>query len=645
MKRPYFKISMVLVLTCLLISWVATSIDDFFLPGSQPLQSGTIVNPDQCNNCHGGYDKAIEPTFSWQGSMMAHAMRDPLYLASLTIANQDAVDSGDLCIRCHSPKGWLEGRSEPTDGSELTADDNEGVQCHFCHKMIDPLSTDPGDLAYMENLTHVPTQHGNGMYVVDDQDIRRGPYDEVNDDLQANHNVKFSQFHKESALCGTCHDVSNPAFSKQLDGTYAPNTLNMAAPDFDKYEMFPVERTYSEWLMSDYNSPQGVYSEAFGGNKENVSSCQDCHMPDVTGKGCDKNFAPVRSDLPLHDMTGGNTFIPELIKAQYGDEVDAAAIDAGISRATYMLQNAATLNLNVTVTQSGYQASVEIINETGHKLPSGYPEGRRMWINLKAYDVNDLVIYESGHYDSETAILNTFGTKVYEAKLGMTQSMADIANANNNGHYSYTAGESFHFVLNNTVIKDNRLPPRGFTNTNFESVQAAPIGYLYDDGEYFDTTIYDLPSDTYKVEVKLLYQTVSKEYIEFLRDKNFTNTNGTELYNLWAANGKSEPVIMQEAEFYTSTLSNSNIELKESFRMYPNPAKEIVNFEINESLLSTNFTMAIFDLSGRLIRNINQNELEKNKELSLHLKTFSSGEYLVRLKFNNQTITKKLIIK
>ncbi len=32
-------------------------------------------------------------------------------------------------------------------------------------------------------------------------------------------------------------------------------------------------------------------------------------MRDVTGKGCNKNYAPVRDDLPLHDLTGGNTFI------------------------------------------------------------------------------------------------------------------------------------------------------------------------------------------------------------------------------------------------------------------------------------------------------------------------------------------------
>ena len=59
------------------------------------------------------------------------------------------------------------------------------------------------------------------------------------------------------------------------------------------------------------------------------------------------------------------------------------------------------------------------------------------------------VVFESGHYNEATAELTTDGTKIYEAKLGMSQSMADAANTNSNGHYSYAAGESFHFALNN----------------------------------------------------------------------------------------------------------------------------------------------------------------------------------------------------
>ncbi len=647
MKNLGIKLTIVFVFLYLTTSWmvsntnvfyVPTTIDDFFLPGSQPNESSTFIAPSQCANCHGGYDIAVEPTYTWGGSMMAHSMRDPLFEASMTIANQDAQFSGDLCIRCHSPVGWLEGRSTPTDGSALTIDDREGVQCHFCHRLIDPQSTVPGDLAYMNTISNIPTQHGNGMYVVDSQDIRRGPFEIA----QAPHLTLKTDFHSSSELCATCHDVSNPVYTKAMDGTYQPNSLGIAAPSFDTYDMFPLERTYSEWKMSEYNSPGGIPSTAFGGNKPNVSTCLDCHMADATGKGCDKNYAPLRNDMPLHDLTGGNTFVPLLIKGMPG--VDDNAIDAGIIRAQYMLQNAATMNLSGSVSQNGYEIEVEIINETGHKLPSGYPEGRRMWINVQAFDESDNLIYESGTYDPTTGNLNMNGTKIYEAKLGMSQEVADIANSYGTG--TYTAGESFHFALNNMVVKDNRIPPRGFTNANFEAIQAAPVGYSYIDGDYSDETTYIVPETTDRVVVKLLYQTTSKEYIEFLRDKNVTNTKGQDLYNKWVANGKSTPVVMKQSEFLTSSLGIANAELKaNAIKMYPNPASGKVYLKFENSI-PKNLKVELYTLNGVKILSVFKNENYQNQQIiDLDTSNLASGTYIIKLNVDGKSTSKLLVIK
>src|SRR5690606_4115894 len=107
------------------------------LNGTQPLQlTNDLAAPRTCNGCHGGYAE-YAPTDTWAGSMMANAMRDPLFLAALTVAEQDIPGSGELCIRCHTPRGWLFGRAEPTDGTGLQPDDYEGVQCDFCHRMTD----------------------------------------------------------------------------------------------------------------------------------------------------------------------------------------------------------------------------------------------------------------------------------------------------------------------------------------------------------------------------------------------------------------------------------------------------------------------------------------------------------------------------
>ena len=56
------------------------------------------------------------------------------------------------------------------------------------------------------------------------------------------------------------------------------------------------------------------------------------------------------------------------------------ALEHGKQKARSFLQTAATLDL--TFPGPG-QARLRITNQTGHKLPTGYPEGRRMWVNVR----------------------------------------------------------------------------------------------------------------------------------------------------------------------------------------------------------------------------------------------------------------------
>ena len=49
------------------------------LPGTQPGQVSNLETPDKCDNCHGGYNRAVEPAFNWRGGMMANAGRDPIF--------------------------------------------------------------------------------------------------------------------------------------------------------------------------------------------------------------------------------------------------------------------------------------------------------------------------------------------------------------------------------------------------------------------------------------------------------------------------------------------------------------------------------------------------------------------------------------
>ncbi len=578
-KRAPLAAAMVLALVGVGVSTQATqqggqvqvpaTLDDFFMPGTQPETIITEMGyaPNDCFICHGiDFAEQVEIAANWQGSMMGQSARDPLFYACLAIANQDVANGGDICLRCHTPAAWLEGRSVPTDGSTLTDFDRDGVACLVCHRMVDPVFK-PGispdeDFDILAEIDPLPTSPGTGNYIIDPYDRRRGPFDLINDPphpgdinlltkgLPAPQFV-VSPFHQTSEMCATCHDVSNPAYTRQADDTYALGPIDEAHPTGDQFDMFPIERTYSEWANSDY--VVGVDAGGrFGGNLPTtvVSSCQDCHMADRDGNGCIQGLPelggqevyPPRPDMPRHDFAGGNSWVRDAIKELTADrwpsdlipgqEQFNANLDAGQQKSIELLQLAATLEAE----QLGAGLDVRVINETGHKLPTGYPEGRRMWLNVQYFDSSDNLVAERGMYNFLTADLTTEDTTVYEAKLGMTE---DVAMAT-----GLEPGESFHFVLNNYYVKDNRIPPRGFTNAAYQAIQATPVGETYEDGQFWSDKKYLIDLDATKAVVNLYYQTSSKEYIEFLRDQNVTNDWGDTLFALWENHGKGAPVLM-----------------------------------------------------------------------------------------------------
>src|SRR5439155_240755 len=180
----------------------------------------------------GYFDPTVEPGHNFLGTMMSQATRDPIFKAALTITEQDAPSSGDLCIRCHSPIGWLSGHSQPTDGSQLDEADRDGVDCDLCHRLVNPKymsGVSPArDSLIIAGLlpAHVPTTHSNGQYVVDSEPIRRGPYG----DPATPHEWVQSSFVRSAEYCGTCHEISNPVFTRVGSGAdYALGPLDQAA--------------------------------------------------------------------------------------------------------------------------------------------------------------------------------------------------------------------------------------------------------------------------------------------------------------------------------------------------------------------------------------------------------------------------------
>jgi hypothetical protein len=387
--------------------------------------------------------------------------------------------------------------------------------------------------------------YGSGILSLWGGSDKLGPYD----DATARHQAMQSNFHRSKDFCGSCHDVSNPVV-----GNLAPNNgtqetgdpvtangqLGGAVDGKAAFNNFPyqygiVERTYSEFysgalsstLVSDYvNLPadlkagaiEAIYNASLGDYADTTPryfTCQTCHMRPTTGPGCNKKGAPIRTDLPLHDLTGGNYWIPDAILYQEAvgtlrlgsglTTVQVDALNAGKDRARQQLDLAASLEVQGN--------KLKVTNLTGHKLISGYPEGRRMWLNIKWYDKNGALLREDGEYGSLSVdingtttqvdtILNLYdpNTKIYEAHYGMSQewakSLSDLGYDPNmplsfdrltmTGVPDLTLGElaaqpagsyaeTFHFVLNDKVVKDNRIPPYGFNYEEARKRNALPV--------------------------------------------------------------------------------------------------------------------------------------------------------------------------
>ncbi len=541
---------------------LATTRQDFFLPGTQ---SGDLTHPitvDTCDGCH------TDPIYkAWRGSMMGQAGRDPVFWAAFAVAQNDAADAGEYCLRCHAPKAWYAERTEALGGDDLTPQDiNAGVACTVCHRMVDPVAGAVDQVAQLDatiraNLSSPPPDDhfGTAMLILDPEDNRRGPF--ILPDNFGYHIAKQARFQGQddalaaSRLCGSCHNVDNPLLSWNEnppgggEPQYWPNELGMAAESFERDDLFPVERTYDEWLNSQY-AKGGVFAPQFAGAKPGgiVESCQDCHMMRTVGVAAETTFNPTYRNcdttgcLPAHIFVGGNSWVPTIIQDprwRLNSAIDGPALDQTALEAQSMLRRAASLKIDLEESGGQKVVNVRVINETGHKLPTGYPEGRRMWINLKAYNAAGTLIYESGAYNLATGVLTEDPTiKVYEVKQGLTPEMAALVGLD--------AGPTFHFALNNTTIFDNRIPPRGYTIAAYDRPGMRPIGAVYEDGQYWDDTDYSVPLATTRVVATLYYQLASGEYIEFLEELG--GADGATLAEIWN-DSKSPPEIVAQAEF------------------------------------------------------------------------------------------------
>ena len=323
----------------------------------------------------------------WRSSMMSRSWDDPIYLALLKRASE-ATDGAldNYCTGCHTPIGLTTGQ---IDTQEVRSPDKTtplaGVDCESCHNISARTGIDNG--AYV--LT--PNAHG--------RPTKFGPRDDA---ISPYHDTVYSSLHVRSDFCGTCHNVTHPVTG------------------------VPIERTYDEWQESPYN----LASE----------ECQDCHMAPFRGKAA--IMGPDRDAVASHWFSGGNVTVLE----HFGEKEAA-------ERSRTMLRSAGRIDILSTPdsVQPGQMVTVQVKvtnSGAGHKLPTGFPEGREVWIDFQVMDKNGKEIYrlgkiEDGHTES--------GTKNFKVHLG-----------DKNGDEV-----ELDVWLVDKILFDNRILPKGYQIKDF----------------------------------------------------------------------------------------------------------------------------------------------------------------------------------
>lgn len=247
-------------------------------------------------------------------------------------------------------------------------------------------------------------------------------------------------------------------------------------------------------------------------------------MPDQVAGGCFAwEFPPFfeRPDIGQHTFLGANTWVLQAVRALYDDSetgLNEERVEASVERNIAMLRAAADLESSVV----DDALRVRVTNWSGHKLPTGFPEGRRMWLNIRFLGPGGTLVEEIGGYNYTSAVLDTTGTRIYQAIMTFDEAVAAEVNL--------PAGTHFHLSLNNVIEFDNRIPPVGYTYAGYDEFGGAPVGQAYADGQHWDELEYEIPTGAIEAVITLWYQSLTREYVEYLAP---LSTAGAILETLW----------------------------------------------------------------------------------------------------------------
>ncbi|MBS2013389.1 MAG: hypothetical protein JST00_10905 [Deltaproteobacteria bacterium] len=304
-----------------------------------------------CGGCHRSIYNA------WKDSMHAHAITSPITVVQNnldmkhSLGTTESPDPRRMCINCHGPAVAAMTESDHLPlGYER---EKEGVECVSCHQLQEAVTPGGGALASVYN---VKLQRGDVYFGRLDGPVGNAYHRSERNDL----------FDKPELLCATCHMVN---YDKNHDGRIVKGVDLVLQTTLDEY------REYQK-----------------NGGK---ATCVSCHMPVVPGA---RNAADGAVPLLLEDYPPPDRQIHDhsFVGVDYPLDEVAKGKDPQKAKRAKMLASAATFSLESTSVQKNNLAiKLNIDNQTGHNLPTGFAFARQMFIELVVQD-GATTIFSSG---------------------------------------------------------------------------------------------------------------------------------------------------------------------------------------------------------------------------------------------------------
>ena len=442
--------------------------------------------------------------------MMANSARDPYWLAGVrreTIdhpAARAAIE--DECSICHMPMARYESKLAGHEGeifSHLPFDRRklsdrlaaDGVSCPVCHQIEDKkLGTRESFIGgfVIDPVSHNGERRAFGPFEIDSGRTAVMRSSSGFRPAEAKHI-------RQSELCATCHTLYTTALGAQ------------GQPIGELPEQVP----YQEWLHSEYRA---------------TTSCQACHMPEVSGQApITSVLGQSRSGMARHVFVGGNFFMPRLLN-RYRDDLGVTALpqeleSAAVRTVAHLESEAARIAIRRVEVEAGrLNAEVAVENLGGHKLPTAYPS-RRVWLRFTVRDPNRAVVFESGALNADGSIRgndNDADPNRYEPHFTEIRDAGQVQ-----VYESIMVDEAGRLTTGLLTAlryaKDNRLLPKGFDKRTAPA-DVAVHGGAADDPDFTgggDSVRYSVAlgaaQGPFEIEAELWYQPIAYRWASNLR--------------------------------------------------------------------------------------------------------------------------------